>query len=120
MSMWNDFKSFAFKGNVLDLAVGVVIGAAFAKIISTLVDALIMPLVGKILPGGSYLTWAPGGVKVGVLIGAMIDFLIVAAVLFIFVSLIKRAMTKPQAGPPPEPPADVKLLMEIRDLLKKP
>jgi large conductance mechanosensitive channel len=118
MSMWNDFKSFAFKGNVLDLAVGVVIGAAFAKIISTFVDALIMPLVGKVLPGGSYLSWAPGGIKVGILIGAVIDFLIVAAVLFVLVSLIKRAMAKPAAAP--EPSAEVKLLTEIRDALRKP
>src|SRR5437763_16807345 len=108
MSMWNDFKTFAFKGNVIDLAVGVVIGAAFAKIISAMVDALIMPLIGRVLPGSSYVAWAPGGVKLGVLIGAMIDFLIVAAVLFVFVSLLKRAMAKPAGAP--EPSAAVKRL----------
>src|SRR5258706_10898589 len=113
MSMWNDFKSFAFKGNVMDLAVGVVIGAAFAKIISVMVDALIMPLVGKILPGGSYITWAPGGVKVGILIGAVIDFVIVAAVLFLFISFIKRAMAKPQAVPV-EPSAEGQLPTQNR------
>lgn len=121
MGMWKDFKSFAFKGNVVDLAVAVVIGAAFGKIISTLVDTVIMPLVGKVLPSGSYLTWAPGGVKLGILIGALIDFLIVAAVLFLVVAGIKRATTKPPDpnAPPPEPPADIKLLTEIRDLLAR-
>jgi large conductance mechanosensitive channel len=118
MSMWKDFKAFAFKGNVVDLAVAVVIGAAFGKIVSTLVDTVIMPLVGKALPTGSYLAWAPGGVKLGVLIGALIDFLIVAFVLFLVVSAIKRATEKPAApGEPPPIPDDVKLLTEIRDLL---
>jgi large conductance mechanosensitive channel len=120
MGMWKDFKAFAFKGNVVDLAVAVVIGAAFGKIVSTLVDTVIMPLVGKVLPTGSYLTWAPGGVKLGVLIGALVDFLIVAFVLFLVVSGIKRATTRPaEPAPPPEPPADVKLLTEIRDLLAR-
>jgi large conductance mechanosensitive channel len=119
MSMWQDFKSFAFKGNVIDLAVGVVIGAAFTKIVTALVEAIIMPLVGKILPGGSYESWAPGGVRLGVVIAAALNFLIVAAVLFVMISAIKRAMRKPQ---PPEdaplPSAEVTLLTEIRDLLK--
>ncbi len=120
MSMWNDFRAFAFKGNVLDLAVAVVIGAAFTKIISTLVDAIIMPLIGRILPGGSYEGWAPGGVRLGLVIGALIDFAIVAFVLFAIVSLIKRASRKP--APPeakPEPTAEVVLLTEIRDLLAR-
>jgi large conductance mechanosensitive channel len=118
MSMWNDFKVFAFKGNVLDLAVAVVIGAAFTKIVSTIVDAVIMPLVGKLLPSGSYVTWAPGGVKLGIVIGAVIDFLIVAAVLFLVISLIKRTLAKPSAAPPAEPTVEVKLLTEIRDTLR--
>jgi large conductance mechanosensitive channel len=118
--MWKDFKAFALKGNAIDLAIGVVIGAAFAKIVSALVDAIIMPLVSKVLPSGSYLTWAPGGVKVGLLIGAMIDFVIVAAVLFVIVVGIKRATAKPQPPTPPaELPPELKLLTEIRDLLAK-
>jgi large conductance mechanosensitive channel len=116
--MWKDFKAFALKGNVIDLAVAVVIGAAFTKIVTTVVDALIMPLVGKILPGGSYLAWAPGGVRLGVLIGAILDFLIVAFVLFAIVSIIKRALPKPAEAPPAEPSAEVKLLTEIRDALR--
>ena len=118
MGMISEFKEFISRGNVVDLATAVVIGAAFGKIVSTLVDTVIMPLVGKALPTGSYLAWAPGGVKLGVLIGALIDFLIVAFVLFLVVSAIKRATEKPAApGEPPPVPDDVKLLTEIRDLL---
>ncbi len=90
MSTWSDFKAFAFKGNVIDLAVAIVIGAAFTKVVTTLVEAIIMPLVNKLIPTGSYLTWAPGGVKVGLLLGAVIDFLIVAFALFVAVTWIRR------------------------------
>jgi large conductance mechanosensitive channel len=118
--MWNDFKAFAFKGNVVDLAVAVIIGGAFGKIVSALVDAVIMPLIGKILPAGGYESWAPGGVKLGLFLGAIVNFLIIAAVLFIVVSAIKKVTDKPAApAAPPEPPAQEKLLAEIRDLLKK-
>jgi large conductance mechanosensitive channel len=120
MSLLKDFKAFAFKGNVVDLAVAVVIGAAFTKIVTAIVDALIMPLVGKVLPGGSWETWSPGGVHLGVVISAVIYFLIVAAVLFAVVSAIKRATDKP--APPearPEPSPEVKVLTEIRDQLAR-
>jgi large conductance mechanosensitive channel len=118
--MWNDFKAFAFKGNVIDLAVGTVIGGAFGKIVAALVDHIIMPLVGKMLPAGGYEAWAPGGIKLGLLLGAMINFLIIAIVLFMVVSAIKKATDKPAApAAPPEPSAQEKLLAEIRDLLKK-
>ena len=118
--MWNDFKAFAFKGNVVDLAVAVIIGGAFGKIVSALVDAVIMPLVGKILPAGGYESWAPGGVKLGLFLAAIVNFLIIAVVLFIVVSAIKKVTDKPAApAAPPEPPAQEKLLAEIRDLLKK-
>jgi large conductance mechanosensitive channel len=119
MSMLQDFKSFALKGNVIDLAIGVVIGAAFTKIVNALVEGIIMPIVGKVLPGGGYESWAPGGVRLGLVIAAALDFLIVAIVLFVVVSAIKRAMRKPL--PPearPEPTAEVVLLTEIRDQLK--
>ena len=118
--MWNDFKAFAFKGNVVDLAVAVIIGGAFGKIVSALVDAIIMPLIGKILPAGGYGRWAPGGIKLGLFIGAIVNFLIIAAVLFIVVSAIKKVTEKPAPpAAPPEPTAQEKLLTEIRDLLKK-
>ena len=70
MSMWKDFKAFAFKGNVIDLAIAVVIATAFGKIVTVIVDALIMPLIGKVIPGGSYAAWAPGGIKLGLVIAA--------------------------------------------------
>lgn len=90
MGMWEDFKAFAFKGNVVDLAVALVIGAAFTKVVTTLVDAIIMPLVSKVLPSGSYITWAPGGVKLGIMLAAIIDFLIIAFALFLAISFIRR------------------------------
>ncbi len=102
MSFVADFKKFAFKGNVVDLAVGVVIGAAFAKIVSALVADFIMPLVALIMPSGD---WRASGVtlrqaadpkdnvvlKYGDFLGAVLDFLIVALVLFIVVSRIIKA-----------------------------
>jgi large conductance mechanosensitive channel len=94
MAMWKDFKAFAFQGNVIDLAIAIVIGAAFTKLVTTVVDAVIMPIVGKLMPGGSYTTWAPHGIKLGVLIGAMIDFMIVAFFLFLVVHMIKRARSR--------------------------
>jgi large conductance mechanosensitive channel len=118
MSVWKDFKTFAFRGNVLDLAVAVIIAAAFTKIVSAVVDAVIMPLVGKILPGGSYEAWAPGGVHVGIVIAAVLDFLIVAAVLFLVVSAMKRMSAKRgEAAPASAPSPEVVLLTEIRDQL---
>ena len=90
MGFWSDFKAFALKGNVIDLAVAIVIGAAFTKIVTTLVEAIIMPLLGRLLPTGSYLTWAPGGVKLGLMLGAIIDFLIVALALFLTVSWLRK------------------------------
>jgi large conductance mechanosensitive channel len=120
MGMLSDFKAFAFKGNVVDLAVGVVIGKAFSDIVDALVKNIIMPLVGKIMPGGDYQKWAPGGVMVGSVLGAIVNFLIIAFVLFIVVQAIHKATEKPAApAAPPEPPAQEKLLAEIRDLLKK-
>lgn len=120
MSVIRDFKAFAFKGNVIDLAVAVVIGAAFTGIVNAIVEALIMPLIGKILPGHSWETWAPGGVHLGVVIAAVINFLAIALVLFVVVSAIKRAMEKPKAPDEIPPPSDeVKLLIEIRDLLAR-
>lgn len=118
MALWQDFKSFALKGNVIDLAIAVVIGAAFARIVTTVVDALIMPLVGKLLPASSYAAWAPGGVKLGLLLAAIVEFLVIAVVLFAIVSLVKRALERKRAAPAVEPSDEVKLLTEIRDLLR--
>src|SRR5262245_46014020 len=106
MSWTSDFKAFAFKGNVVDLAVGVIIGGAFGKIVSGLVDHIVMPLVSTILPSGD---WRSAGwvlreaanpkdavvVKYGAFIGSIIDFLIVGIVMFIIVSKFMRAFVPP-------------------------
>lgn len=90
MGIWQDFKLFAFKGNVIDLAVALVIGAAFTKIVTTLSDAVIVPLFSKLLPTGSYATWEPGGIKLGLLIATIIDFIVIAFALFVVIAFLKR------------------------------
>jgi large conductance mechanosensitive channel len=120
-SLLEEFKNFAFKGNVIDLAIGVIIGAAFGKIVESLVKNIFMPLIALVLPGDkSYLQWEYKGVAYGLFIGEVINFLIVALVLFIFiVKFLGWVMrTKKAEGPPPLT-KDQELLTEIRDLLKK-
>ena len=101
MSWVSEFKAFALKGNVVDLAVGVVIGAAFGKIVSALVDDLIMPLVGALLPGQEWreFTLTPLNFKVGHLMGAVLDFMIIAGVLFIVVRKLMALVLKKEEGP---------------------
>ncbi len=120
--MLNEFKAFAMKGNVVDLAVGVVIGGAFGSIVTSLVGDIIMPVIG-ILTGGldfSGLTLKVGSATVayGKFIQAAFVFIIVAFALFMVVKAM-NAMKKKEEAKPSEPPADIKLLSEIRDLLKK-
>jgi large conductance mechanosensitive channel len=125
--MLKEFKSFAIKGNVIDLAIGVVIGAAFNKIVSSLIDDVITPLILKPALEAAHLTNLQeltvfGTVKYGVFISAILNFLIVAFVLFLVVKGVNAARRKEEAKPaaaPAPPPEDIKLLMEIRDLLKK-
>jgi len=126
-SLLEEFKCFAFKGNVIDLAVGVIIGVAFGKIIDSLVKHIIMPLVGLLLPGEQgYLGWklVVGGkdIPYGLFIGEIVNFLIVAVALFIFIAKflgwIMKAK-KAEAAAPATPTLDQQLLTEIRDLLKK-
>src|SRR4051794_21156305 len=126
-SLFDEFKNFAFKGNVVDLAVGVIIGAAFAKIIDSLVKHIIMPLIGVILPGEKgYLgwKWVINGKEIpyGLFLGEVVNFLIVALALYIFIvkflGLMMRAKKEEAIAPPP-PTGDKELLTEIRDLLKK-
>jgi len=119
--MWKEFKQFAMKGNVIDLAVGVIIGGAFGKIVSSLVADIIMPLIG-LLTGkvDSFSKLAYYGVKYGLFIQAVVDFFIIAFSIFLFVKFINRFKKK-------EEPASVvekvnrqeELLAEIRDLLKE-
>ncbi|MBG9449523.1 mechanosensitive ion channel protein MscL [Cytobacillus firmus] len=121
--MWNEFKKFALKGNVLDLAVGVVIGAAFGKIVSSLVDDIIMPLVGLLMGGVDFtdLMVKVGGaqVKYGLFIQNVVDFFIVAFSIFLFIRILNnRFKKKEEAAPAPSVDKNVELLTEIRDLLK--
>lgn len=124
--MLKEFKAFAIKGNVIDLAIGVVIGAAFSKIINSLIEDVITPLLLKPALEAAKLTKLEeltvfGTVKYGVFLSAIINFVIVAFVLFLVVKGVNAARRKEQTQPTaPAPPAeDIKLLTEIRDLLKK-
>jgi large conductance mechanosensitive channel len=132
MSMVKEFREFAMRGNVVDLAVGVVIGAAFGKIVSSLVGDVVMPLLGLLVGGvdfsklGIVLHEAVGETPAVVLaygkfIQAVFDFTIVAFAIFLLVKGINRFRRQEAAAPaaPPAPSTEEKLLTEIRDLLKK-
>ena len=127
LALLEEFKNFALKGNVIDLAVGVIIGAAFGKIIDSLVKHIIMPTIGVLLPGEQgYLGWklVIGGKEIpyGLFIGEMVNFVIVALALYIFiVKFLGFVMKtkKAEAAVPPAPTKDQELLTEIRDLLRK-
>lgn len=142
--MWQDFKKFAFKGNVLDMAIGVIIGGAFGSIVTSLVNDIIMPLVGKLIGGMDFadLKWvlteavvADGvttveevAVRYGAFINTIINFLIIAFSIFLFVRAITKAREKMEAKKKaeevaepeaPKGPTTEELLTEIRDLIKK-
>lgn len=126
-ALLEEFKSFALKGNVVDLAIGVIIGAAFAKIVDSLVKHIIMPLVGVIVPGDQgYLAWkwVINGKEIpfGLFIGEVVNFLIIALALYIFIvkflGVMMRNKEKEAAVPAPLT-KDQELLTEIRELLKK-
>lgn len=121
MSLISEFKAFALRGNVVDLAVAVVIGAAFGKIVSSLVDGIIMPLLGIILGGidvsGKTVVIGHATVKWGAFLQTIIDFTLIAAAIFIVVKLL-MSLQKKQEEVAPEPSPEVKLLTEIRDELK--
>ncbi|HEX9772834.1 MAG TPA: large-conductance mechanosensitive channel protein MscL [Steroidobacteraceae bacterium] len=128
MSLMSEFKAFAMKGNVVDMAVGIVIGAAFGKIVSSLVGDIVMPIIGMAVGGVNFTDLAvslgtnPAGepvlVKYGAFLQAAFDFLIIAAAIFMVVKAINKLRAPPPAAAA-APPADVALLTEIRDLLKK-
>ncbi len=145
MSMLKEFREFALKGSVVDLAVGVIIGAAFGTIVSSLVDDIIMPPIGLLLAGidfsalklvlrdavsaigaegaANYVAATPEvAINYGKFINSAIKFVIVAWVLFLVIRAMNTMKRKEEAKPAPiaETPADIKLLTEIRDLLKKP
>ncbi|MDQ0010905.1 MULTISPECIES: large-conductance mechanosensitive channel protein MscL [Luteibacter] len=130
MSFVAEFKKFALRGNVVDLAVGVVIGAAFGKIVTSLVDNIIMPPIGWAIGGIDFSDWkwvlkpadaatktAEVAVQYGVFINVLIQFIIIAFAIFLVVKAINR-LSRREEEAPAAPPADVALLTEIRDLLK--
>jgi len=121
MSVLKEFRDFAVKGNVVDLAVGVIIGAAFGKIISSVVSDMAMPLLGVLIGGinlaGLSIQVGSSKIMYGNFIQNCVDFVIIAAAIFLAVKLINRFRRKEEA-PPAAPPRQEKLLEEIRDLLK--
>ena len=127
VSLLEEFKGFAFKGNVVDLAVGVIIGGAFGKIVDSLVKSIMMPLIGAVLPGEQgYLGWKlvvnGKDIPYGLFIGEIVNFLIVAAALFfVIVKFLGLLMKKKEveAAAAPALSKDQELLTEIRDLLAK-
>ncbi len=140
MSMASEFKEFISKGNVMDLAVGVIIGAAFGKIVDSLVNDIIMPIVGKIFGGldftnmfvpladipagnaGTYATLKAAGVPMlayGNFITIVLNFIILAFVIFMMVKQVNRLKKAEVAAAPAPTPDDIVLLREIRDALKK-
>jgi len=133
--MMAEFKEFAMRGNAIDLAVGVVIGAAFGKIVTALVDNIIMPPIGLLIGGVDFSEWAwtlkeasvdaagnavPAvSIGIGTFLNAVIQFLIVAFAIFMAVKAMNR-LSRAEAPPPAEPGEDVLLLREIRDSLQSP
>lgn len=138
MSMIKEFKEFAMKGNLVDMAIAFVMGAAFAKVVSGFIDGMVMPVVGKLVAGVDFASLkyilseaqidasgkviaAEASIKYGEFITIMIDFILVAVVMFMIIKAINK-MKKKQAeipATPAEPTEDQVLLREIRDLLKK-
>lgn len=130
MGILKEFQEFAVKGNVLDMAVGIIIGGAFGTIVKSLVDDVIMPPIGLLLGGVDFSNFAltlkaaeadaPAvAIKYGAFINNLISFLVVAWAVFLLVKAMNNFKKKQEAAPPPAPPADVVLLTEIRDLLAK-
>lgn len=129
MSMIKEFKEFAVRGNVVDMAVGIIIGAAFGKVVSSLVSDVIMPPIGLLLGGVDFsnlmITMKEGvgdippvAINYGIFINTIIDFIIVAFSIFLLIRVINRFQKEKEAEPP-KPSEQERLLTEIRDLLEK-
>jgi len=121
--MWKEFKDFAMKGNAVDMAVGVVIGGAFGKIVTSLVNDIIMPIFGIILGGIDFthleLPAGDAAIKYGAFIQSIVDFLIIAFSIFMFLKVINRKKEEKKEEPAePKPSREEVLLTQIRDLLK--
>mgnify|MGYP003434938315 CR=1 FL=1 len=130
MGMASEFKEFAMKGNVVDMAVGVIVGGAFGKIVSSFVGDVVMPPLGKAIGGvsfgdlGTSLGLGVDGkteviLKWGAFLQTIFDFLIIAIALFMAIKVINKLKKPSPAAPPPAPPRNEVLLEEIRDLLRK-
>ncbi len=126
MSIVKEFKAFAMRGNVVDMAVGVIIGGAFGKIVSSLVDDVIMPIIGMITGGidftGLKATIGESSITYGNFIQNVVDFLIIAFCIFMMIKGLNKLSKKKEEEKPAEPPTPSKeeiLLTEIRDLLKE-
>ncbi len=132
MKFLQEFKSFAMKGNVVDMAVGIIIGVAFGKVVTSVVNDVIMPPIGLLVGGIDFSNLAitikqatensaPVVIKYGVFINTVIDFIIVAWAIFMIVKLMSSLKKKEETAPaaPPKATEEVLLLTEIRDLLKK-
>ena len=132
MSVLSEFKAFAMRGNVIDLAVGVVIGTAFGKIVSSLVDKVVMPVLGMLTGGVDFSDMkfvmkpeitnvqAEVAIGYGAFFQTILDFTIIAFAIFMMVRLLNKAFPKPKENPKaPAGPSEAELLAEIRDLLKK-
>jgi large conductance mechanosensitive channel len=135
--MLKEFRDFAMRGNVLDMAVGIIIGAAFGAIVNSLVADVLMPPIGMLmgsldfsnlfisLSGADYASLAEAEaagapiIRYGIFINQVINFIIVAFAIFLLIKQVNRFKKKEEAAPPPPPPAEVTLLTEIRDLLIK-
>ena len=125
MGFFKEFKDFAMKGNVMDMAVGVIIGGAFGKIVTSLVDDVLMPAIGTLTGGVDFsnlaVTFGDANLKYGSFIQNIIDFLIIAFCIFLLIKGMNKLSKKKEEEPaaPAEPSNEEKLLSEIRDLLKK-
>lgn len=121
MSIAKEFKEFVIRGNMVDLAVGVIIGAAFGAVVSSLVDDVFMPVIGLIIGGIDFSELVLGPMNIGLFINAIVKFVIVAFALFMVIKSINALKRKEEEAPssPPKPSKEEVLLTEIRDLLKK-
>ena len=121
---FQEFKEFAMRGNVLDMAVGVVVGSAFTAIVTSIVQNLLTPLLGLLIPDSTFAEWAPGGFGIGAVINSIITFLITAFVVFLLVKGVNKLthlkkQEEPQEPEEPKAPTTEELLTEIRDLQKE-
>jgi large conductance mechanosensitive channel len=123
MGMLKEFREFAMKGNIVDLAVAVIIGSAFGKIVTALTETIIMPIISLVMGKGSVedLSVKLGNTvfPIGRLLQAVIDFILIAFVLFLIVKAMNSIMKKKEEPVPVAPPEEIVLLREIRDALKK-